>query len=172
MKVGLKINGKHVAETNGYPLESAFECFAQVHEQFQVHVFTMPSSIVLEIFVGGDHVCDLPVDVPGMHVKALTCASQIVERKDFSKWEYDQSLLPPNKKRVVYRDQRHQEEEEKKAEAAEARARETDVAGEIYYKVEWKGNGPKMPPVKSENLFKRGKVEKNRKEWDEIATRE
>ena len=34
--------------------------------------------------------------------------------------------------------------------------------GELYVKVEWKGNGPKMPPVKSENLFKKPKVHKNR----------
>ena len=38
-----------------------------------------------------------------------------------------------------------------------------DVKGEIYVKAEWKGNGPKMPPLKSENLFKKAKVEKNRK---------
>ena len=28
--------------------------------------------------------------------------------------------------------------------------------------MEWKGSGPKMPPVKSENLFKKPKVHKNR----------
>ena len=102
MKVGLKINGKRVAETNKYQIKWP-ECVADVHEQFQVHVFTMPNSIVLEIFVGGDHVCDLPLNVPGLHVKALTCASQIVERTEFSKYDYEKSLLPP-KKRIVYKD--------------------------------------------------------------------
>lgn len=32
-------------------------------------------------------------------------------------------------------------------------------------KVEWKGEGPKMPPVKSENLFKKAKAGKNRNEF-------
>ena len=107
-------------------------------------------------------ICDLPLNVPGMHVKALTCASQIVERMEFSKYDYEQSLLPP-KKRVVYKSAQQEQEEKKKAEDLEKKAREVDITGEIYYKVEWKGNGPKMPPVKSENLFKTGKVEKNRK---------
>ena len=38
--------------------------------------------------------------------------------------------------------------------------------GEIYVKAEWKGNGPKMPPMKSENLFKKAKVVKNRKQYN------
>jgi len=32
-------------------------------------------------------------------------------------------------------------------------------------KAEWKGNGPKMPPIKSENLFKKPKAHKNRLQY-------
>ena len=28
------------------------------------------------------------------------------------------------------------------------------------------GNGPKLPPIKSENLFKQHRIEKNRKNYD------
>ena len=32
-------------------------------------------------------------------------------------------------------------------------------------RAKWEGNGPKMPPIKSENLFKKAKVPKNRKSY-------
>lgn len=33
-------------------------------------------------------------------------------------------------------------------------AEEQDVKGLIYLKAEWKGEGPDMPPMRSENIFK------------------
>ena len=41
-----------------------------------------------------------------------------------------------------------------------------DYKGQIFVKAEWKGNGPKLPPIKSENLFKQTRIEKNRKRYD------
>jgi hypothetical protein len=35
----------------------------------------------------------------------------------------------------------------------------------MYLKVEWKGEGPEMPPMKTENIFKKEKIYKNRKEY-------
>jgi len=40
--------------------------------------------------------------------------------------------------------------------------KENDILGEVFIKAEWKGNGPKMPPIRSENLFKKEKLHKNR----------
>lgn len=40
--------------------------------------------------------------------------------------------------------------------------KENDILGEIFIKAEWKGSGPKMPPIRSENLFKMEKLHKNR----------
>ena len=37
----------------------------------------------------------------------------------------------------------------------------------IYIKAEWKGEGPRMPPMRSENLFKSGQAHKLRKEYNE-----
>lgn len=46
------------------------------------------------------------------------------------------------------------EEEQKKKEADDTKAQENDIKGHIYIKAEWKGEGPEMPPMRSENLFK------------------
>lgn len=42
-----------------------------------------------------------------------------------------------------------------------------DILGEIFIKAEWKGNGPKMPPIRSENLFKKPVIVKNRKKYSQ-----
>ena len=42
-----------------------------------------------------------------------------------------------------------------------------DINGLIYLKVEWKGEGPEMPPMRSENLFKSNKIIKERKDYTE-----
>lgn len=55
------------------------------------------------------------------------------------------------------------EEEKKKTEDKEKLQRESDIKGDIFVKCEWNGGGPKMPPIRSENLFKRAKQQKNRK---------
>lgn len=50
------------------------------------------------------------------------------------------------------------EKEEKQRLAEEA----NDINGEVFVKAEWKNYGPHMPPIKSENLFKKPKSAKNR----------
>jgi hypothetical protein len=37
----------------------------------------------------------------------------------------------------------------------------------MYLKAEWKGEGPEMPPMRSENIFKQRKAEKVRLQYDE-----
>jgi hypothetical protein len=39
--------------------------------------------------------------------------------------------------------------------------------GLIYIKAEWKGEGPEMPPIRSENIFKMALVQKHRKNYTE-----
>ena len=52
------------------------------NEMFQVHVFTMPSQIQLEVnLIDGlsTTLIDLiEIEVPGKHVKTLTCACQLI----------------------------------------------------------------------------------------------
>lgn len=54
------------------------------------------------------------------------------------------------------------EELKKKKDELEKKAFETDINGVMYIKAEWKGEGPEMPPMRSENLFKMRKAEKVR----------
>lgn len=42
----------------------------------------------------------------------------------------------------------------KKAQEEEQKALESDVKGVLYVKAEWKGEGPEMPPMRSENVFR------------------
>ena len=44
---------------------------------------------------------------------------------------------------------------------------ENDVNGLIYIKAEWKGEGPDMPPIRSENIFKQRRADKVRLEYSE-----
>lgn len=48
------------------------------------------------------------------------------------------------------------------AKRKEEEAEKSDIRGKVYVKAVWQGNGPKMPPIKSENLFKSSKPHKNR----------
>ena len=40
------------------------------------------------------------------------------------------------------------------------------MKGFVYVKAQWKDNGPKLPPIKSENLLKLQKIKKNRRVFD------
>lgn len=86
----LIVNGKEVAKSKvAKLLWPAFEF--ELAEQFVVYLFTMPSSIQLEIRMGGIRmqVVDvLDIDIPGEHVKALTSASSLVKETYFSKGEF------------------------------------------------------------------------------------
>lgn len=56
---------------------------------FQVHVFTMPSSIQIELVIQDGlrtiEVDMIDIEVPGQHVQTLTCACQLVQQLNFSK---------------------------------------------------------------------------------------
>ena len=56
---------------------------------------------------------------------------------------------------------RDQDEKDKK----ETKLQQNDISGSVYVKAEWKNNGPQMPPIKSENLFKKPAKVKNRREY-------
>lgn len=62
-------------------------------EQFEIYVFTMPSSIQLELVVGGlfsESMVDvINVEVPGSHVKALTSAATLIKDLYFSKNSFE-----------------------------------------------------------------------------------
>ena len=144
-----------------------------ISEQFQVCVFTMPSSIQLEIVVDEpfsfrDTLLDvIDLEVPGSHVRALTSAATLIKEIPFSKVSFekrrethrkrDTSGLTEEQKAVL----RKQEEEE------ELKAREKDWKGFMYVKSEWKGEGPEMPPLRSENVFQTAQPLKNRKDYSE-----
>ena len=55
--------------------------------------------------------------------------------------------------------------EQLKKEEEETKLQMGDITGHIFVKAEWKNNGAHMPPIKSENLFKKPKSAKNRKEY-------
>ena len=65
-----------------------------IFEQFEIYVFTMPSSIQLELVVGGlfsEQLIDvITVEVPGSHVRALTSAATLIRDLPFSKNSFDQ----------------------------------------------------------------------------------
>lgn len=90
--VRLNINGRFVTRSRDAKL-SWPNLEIEIMEQFQVCVFTMPSSISLEIVVGGiikDTVVDVvELEIPGSHVKALTSAAVIIKELPFSKRKHD-----------------------------------------------------------------------------------
>ena len=59
------------------------------------------------------------------------------------------------------------EEQLRKEKELEQKAIDADVNGVIYVKAEWKGEGPDMPPMRSENIFKQRKAMKVRQEYTE-----
>ena len=77
----LLINDRKVSKTNKAPISWPNLNFS-MKETFQVHVFTIPSSIKVELIL-----CDgfsetsvdiIKIEVPGQHVKALTCSAALI----------------------------------------------------------------------------------------------
>jgi hypothetical protein len=67
---------------------------------------------------------------------------------------------------VMTEDQKKKmEAEQLKKEGEEKKLQMGDITGHVFVKAEWKNNGPLMPPIKSENLFKKPKSAKNRREY-------
>ena len=138
----------------------------------------MPSSIQLEIVVGTfkEYLVDvIDVEVPGKYVKALTSAAQLVKEISFSKFGFERKKL---QKKFVTESKKAEgvlseaqkkklAEEQKKQEAEEKKAIDNDIKGLIYIKAEWKGEGPEMPPMRSENIFKQSQPQKIRKNYTE-----
>jgi len=122
----------------------------------------MPSSISIDIVVGGiikDTVVDtLDLEIPGSHVKALTSAAVIIKEMPFSKRKHDfirfGNLVLGVPKYTAAMNEEQKEIERKRAEKEEQYANANDIKGVIYVKSEWKGDGPEMPPMKSENVFR------------------
>lgn len=174
----LLINDRKVSKTNKVLISWPTFNFS-MKEIFQVHVFTIPSSIKVELIL-----CDgfsettadiINVEVPGQHVKALTCSCPVIAKIPFSKVAFENSKVAKKFDALSYKpdgtltDKQKAKmitEQEKKAVKEKLRD-ETDIKGEIFIKIEWKGDGPKMPPIRSENLFKKAMVHKNRKKYTE-----
>ena len=92
----LIINDRKVSKTNKVTINWPNFNF-QLMEMFQVHVFTVPSSIKVElILVDGfseTSIDIVSVEVPGQHVKALTCSCPLVQKIPFSKVNFEQSKV-------------------------------------------------------------------------------
>jgi len=132
----------------------------------------MPSSIQVEIVIGGlfsELLIDvINLEVPGSHVKALTSAATLIKDLSFSKNSFEKRKLArrlAKERAAMSEDQRI--EERKREQIEDAKAKETDTSGVIYVKTEWKGEGPDMPPMRQENVFRQAQPQKNRKYYNE-----
>lgn len=129
-----------------------------ISDQFQIHVFTLPAKIQLEIVIK-DAVQDrLDLVIPGGHVKSLTSASRLIKEYEFSRRQFyiedraskgDETLTRAEKGEAAY------QRELEKVEAME-------LDGSIFVKAEWEGYGEHMPPARSETLFQMNSLGKNR----------
>jgi hypothetical protein len=114
----------------------------------------------------------LAVEVPGMHVKTLTCAAGLIQEMYMSQRAHLARQLEEKNKHVPKPlvleepDQAKRELAEKKKAEADKKAEDADIKGVVYTKAEWRGNGPKMPPVRSEHFFQQARAKKNREEID------
>ena len=155
--VRLIINGRYVARSRKQFMRWP-NLEIDISEQFQVCVFTMPSTIQLEIVVDEpfsfkDTLLDvIDLEVPGSHVKALTSAATLIKEISFSKVSFEKRR-ETKRKRDAAMTEEQKAAELKREEDEEAKARERDWKGLMYVKTEWKGEGPEMPPLRSENVF-------------------
>jgi hypothetical protein len=150
---------------------------------FQVHVFTMPSSIKVELMMAGlvtdQTVEECDIEVPGQHVKTLTCASSLIQKLSFSKakaqlkaknieiHEHEDYFFLGQREEELSKlgSQRTPEEQNELKRVRDLKwALKSDISGEIFLKAEWQKFGPEMPPIKSQNLFRKPKQAKNRRD--------
>ena len=83
----LLIDGVQVAETRRLPLKwPSYE--VDLSDQFQIHVFTLPSKVQLEIMIKDKLADRLDLVIPGGHVKALTSASRLIKEYEFSRRQH------------------------------------------------------------------------------------
>lgn len=97
----------------------------------------------------------LDLEVPGSHVKALTSAATLIKDLTFSKVSFEKRRTARKVAKDRFTMTEEQKTEDKKRRGLEEiKARETDTSGMIYVKTEWKGDGPDMPPMRQENVFR------------------
>lgn len=117
----LLINDKFVARTKTCLLKYPnYEI--DLTEQFQIHMFTVPTSIKLELVMGvsKDILVDvINIDVPGEYVRALTSASSLIKEQSFSKFDFDKRVIEEkqekqaDKRDLIHEDDLKPKEKEK-----------------------------------------------------------
>jgi len=131
-------------------------------EQFQIHVFTLPAKVELEIYIADKLIDVVDLIIPGGHVKTLTSASRLIQQYEFSRKQHfvnqrmkegidlekEEALMTDQEKKVLARDI--------------PKIDQIALDGSIFVKAEWEGYGDQLPPAKSETLFVMNQSEKNR----------
>ena len=80
----LLVDGETVARSKAVQLNwPAYD--VDLLDMFQIHVFTLPSKIQLEVLINEQIVDRFDLIVPGGHVKSLTSASRSIKEYEFSK---------------------------------------------------------------------------------------
>lgn len=130
----------------------------------------MPSTVQLELFLvdgcstccWSEKVAVIDVAIPGMHTNSLTMAAPLIREHNFSMYEMQNNIKLKKARGEGNEEKVKKEIALQKKGMLGDRKKDQDVRGQVYVKAEWKGNGPHMPPVKAENLFKRGQAPKNK----------
>lgn len=153
VQCALRIDGVEVAKTNGVKLNwPSFEC--DILDQFQIHVFTLPTDIELDIIIGGTHVDRILLDVPGNHVKSLTSASRLIKEYDFSRRSmYIKDMLQRGNPDLGKDPDLMDENEKKYYEKHNPQIKKMELDGTLFVKAEWEGFGEYMPPARSETIM-------------------
>lgn len=159
----LLIDGVQVAETRRLPLKwPSYE--VDLSDQFQIHVFTLPSKVQLEIMIRDKLADRLDLVIPGGHVRALTSASRLIKEYEFSqRQQYIETRLGMDddvliKGRPPAGEDAGAEGDRRRAEAAaydaeQEKLKAMELEGTILVRAEWQGRGEQMPPARSETLF-------------------
>lgn len=158
----LIIDGKYVTQTAKSQISwPNFEL--DILDQFDIHVFTLPSSVQLEIVIGDKMVDILDLIIPGSHVKTLTSAARMIKEYTFSRKNH---FIDQKKKRGVNLEKddinKMTKEELESLKRDIPNIDKVNVEGVIFIKAEWSGFGDQMPPARSETLFSLSQLEKNR----------
>lgn len=78
----LLIDNQMVATSRKVPLKwPSFE--ADLMDQFQIYVFTLPHQVEMEIYFGDTMIDKFDIEIPGQHVKSLTSASRLIKEYPF-----------------------------------------------------------------------------------------
>ena len=148
----LIIDGKEVSKTR--KVNVAWPSFElDFLDQFQIHVFTLPAKIELEVIIDEKIVDVVTLDIPGRHVKSLTSASRLIKEYEFS---VRKNFIASLKQRGIdiEKEEVYMTEEEIKWFKTELpKIVNSQTEGIVFVKAEWEGFGHTLPPAKSETLF-------------------